>query len=52
MEVFEARDEFIIQNGEHALWCNRSDGSLSARRGNKITISAQYLLNFHSFPVS
>jgi hypothetical protein len=36
MELFEARDHFIIQNGEHALWCNRFDGSLTARRGSDI----------------
>lgn len=33
MELFEARDHFIIQNGEYALWANRFDGSLSARTG-------------------
>lgn len=33
MELFEARDDFIIQKGEHALWCNRFDGTLSAKRG-------------------
>ena len=33
MELFEARDHFIVQRGEYALWCNRFDGSLTARRG-------------------
>ena len=33
MELFEARDHYIVQNGENALWCNRFDGSLVAKRG-------------------
>ena len=36
MELFEARDHYIIQNGEQALWCSRLDGSLTARRGEQL----------------
>ena len=38
MELFQARDHFIIQSGEHALWCNRFDGSLTARTGNYLDL--------------
>ncbi len=45
MELFEARDHFIIQNGEHALWCNRFDGSLTARRGKKNAFSSACVMS-------
>ena len=36
MELFQERDNFILQRGEHALWCSRFDGALVARRGADI----------------
>ncbi|KAK2163401.1 hypothetical protein LSH36_80g06058 [Paralvinella palmiformis] len=36
MELFEARDHYIVQNGEHGLWCNRFNGSLVAKKGEDI----------------
>ena len=39
MELFEERNHFIIQNGQHALWCNRMDGSLTPKKGEKILIN-------------
>ena len=44
MELFEARDHFIIQNGEYALWCNRFDGSMTARRGKYLLPNATHQL--------
>ncbi|TSK22690.1 Phosphatidylinositide phosphatase SAC2 [Bagarius yarrelli] len=31
MELFQAKDHYILQNGDIALWCSRKDGSMSAR---------------------
>ncbi|ELU14930.1 hypothetical protein CAPTEDRAFT_227829 [Capitella teleta] len=39
MELFEARDHYIIQNGEHGLWCNRNTGTLTPKRGEDICLA-------------
>ncbi|XP_044295993.1 phosphatidylinositide phosphatase SAC2 isoform X2 [Varanus komodoensis] len=31
MELFQAKDHYILQQGEWALWCSRADGSLQLR---------------------
>ncbi|OXB64464.1 hypothetical protein ASZ78_000140 [Callipepla squamata] len=31
MELFQAKDHYILQSGERALWCSRRDGSLQLR---------------------
>ncbi|KAM4031701.1 phosphatidylinositide phosphatase SAC2 isoform 2-T2 [Anomaloglossus baeobatrachus] len=31
MELFQAKDHYILQSGERALWCSRHDGTLSSR---------------------
>ncbi|XP_013400457.1 phosphatidylinositide phosphatase SAC2 [Lingula anatina] len=36
MELFEARDHYIIQEGDNSLWCSRFDGSLVAKTGSDI----------------
>ncbi|KAF6030421.1 hypothetical protein EB796_011262 [Bugula neritina] len=36
MEVYEASDFFIIQDGDHSLWCNRNTGSIEARPGEAL----------------
>ncbi|XP_077870090.1 phosphatidylinositide phosphatase SAC2-like [Saccoglossus kowalevskii] len=36
MELFQAHDHYIIQDGEHSLWCNRFDGRLSPRSGSDL----------------
>lgn len=33
MELFQSKDEYIVQSGDRALWCSRKDGSLSVRAG-------------------
>lgn len=34
MEVFQAKDHYILQSGDNALWCSRKDGSMTVRPGN------------------
>uniref|UniRef100_A0A3Q2FJ09 Inositol polyphosphate-5-phosphatase F n=1 Tax=Cyprinodon variegatus TaxID=28743 RepID=A0A3Q2FJ09_CYPVA len=31
MELFQAKDEYILQSGDQALWCSRKDGSMALR---------------------
>ncbi|ERE80080.1 phosphatidylinositide phosphatase SAC2 [Cricetulus griseus] len=31
MELFQAKDHYILQQGERALWCSRRDGGLQLR---------------------
>jgi hypothetical protein len=33
MELYEARDHYIIQDGNNTLWCNRFDGAMFAGTG-------------------
>lgn len=33
MELFQAKDHYILQQGERALWCSRRDGGLELRPG-------------------
>ncbi|KXJ28672.1 Phosphatidylinositide phosphatase SAC2 [Exaiptasia diaphana] len=33
MELFQARDNYIITDGYYSLWCNRSDGGIVPRQG-------------------
>lgn len=33
MELFQAKDHYILQQGERALWCSRRDGGLHLRPG-------------------
>jgi len=33
MELFQAKDHYIIQSGDNALWCSRKDGSVAVRPG-------------------
>lgn len=34
MELFQAKDHYILQSGDNALWCSRKDGSMAVRPGN------------------
>uniref|UniRef100_UPI00358EFBBB phosphatidylinositide phosphatase SAC2 isoform X2 n=1 Tax=Myxine glutinosa TaxID=7769 RepID=UPI00358EFBBB len=36
MELFQAQEHFIVQQGEKALWCSRKDGSLHARSASAL----------------
>uniref|UniRef100_A0A665TP51 Inositol polyphosphate-5-phosphatase F n=1 Tax=Echeneis naucrates TaxID=173247 RepID=A0A665TP51_ECHNA len=31
MELFQAKDEYILQSGDRALWCSRRDGAMTVR---------------------
>lgn len=33
MELFQAKDHYILQQGERALWCHRADGTFQLRPG-------------------
>uniref|UniRef100_A0A8C1QZ43 Inositol polyphosphate-5-phosphatase F n=1 Tax=Cyprinus carpio TaxID=7962 RepID=A0A8C1QZ43_CYPCA len=34
MELVQAKDHYILQSGDNALWCSRKDGSMAVRPGN------------------
>lgn len=36
MELFQAKDHYILQQGERALWCSRRDGGLQLRPGEAL----------------
>ena len=50
MELFEERDHFIVQAGDYALWCNRFDGSLTAKRGKDVCVFFLQTVRF-LFPI-
>uniref|UniRef100_A0A7N8YJQ0 Inositol polyphosphate-5-phosphatase F n=1 Tax=Mastacembelus armatus TaxID=205130 RepID=A0A7N8YJQ0_9TELE len=31
MELFQAKDDYILQRGDRALWCSRKDGTMTVR---------------------
>lgn len=33
MELFQAKDDYILQSGDRALWCSRKDGTMTVRPG-------------------
>lgn len=33
MELFQAKDDYILQSGDFALWCSRKDGTMAVRPG-------------------
>lgn len=33
MELFQAKDDYILQSGDRALWCSRKDGTVTVRPG-------------------
>ncbi|XP_074447416.1 phosphatidylinositide phosphatase SAC2 isoform X2 [Larus michahellis] len=39
MELFQAKDHYILQNGERALWCSRRDGSLQLRAATDLLLA-------------
>ncbi|KAM3912674.1 phosphatidylinositide phosphatase SAC2 isoform 2-T2 [Leptodactylus fuscus] len=39
MELFQAKDHYILQRGERALWCSRHDGSLSSRPATDLLLA-------------
>ncbi|XP_075279953.1 phosphatidylinositide phosphatase SAC2 isoform X1 [Opisthocomus hoazin] len=39
MELFQAKDHYILQRGERALWCSRRDGSLRLRAATDLLLA-------------
>ncbi|CAI5774964.1 phosphatidylinositide phosphatase SAC2 [Podarcis lilfordi] len=39
MELFQAKDHYILQQGERALWCSRADGSLQLRPATDLLLA-------------
>ncbi|XP_057591291.1 phosphatidylinositide phosphatase SAC2 isoform X2 [Hippopotamus amphibius kiboko] len=39
MELFQAKDHYILQRGERALWCSRRDGSLRLRPATDLLLA-------------
>ncbi|XP_022080789.1 phosphatidylinositide phosphatase SAC2-like [Acanthaster planci] len=36
MELFQTDDHYIVQDGQHSLWCSRSDGKLDPQEGSAL----------------
>uniref|UniRef100_H3BZ12 Inositol polyphosphate-5-phosphatase F n=1 Tax=Tetraodon nigroviridis TaxID=99883 RepID=H3BZ12_TETNG len=39
MELFQSKDEYILQSGDRALWCNRKDGSMTVRPATDLLLA-------------
>lgn len=39
MELFQAKDHYILQSGDNALWCSRKDGTLSVRPATDLLLA-------------
>ncbi|XP_015236574.1 PREDICTED: phosphatidylinositide phosphatase SAC2 isoform X1 [Cyprinodon variegatus] len=39
MELFQAKDEYILQSGDQALWCSRKDGSMALRPATDLLLA-------------
>uniref|UniRef100_A0A6J0T0K2 Phosphatidylinositide phosphatase SAC2 isoform X2 n=1 Tax=Pogona vitticeps TaxID=103695 RepID=A0A6J0T0K2_9SAUR len=39
MELFQAKDHYILQQGEWALWCSRADGSFQLRPATDLLLA-------------
>uniref|UniRef100_A0A1A7XVF1 Inositol polyphosphate-5-phosphatase F n=1 Tax=Iconisemion striatum TaxID=60296 RepID=A0A1A7XVF1_9TELE len=39
MELFQAKDEYILQSGDRALWCSRKDGSITVRPATDLLLA-------------
>ncbi|KAF6109173.1 inositol polyphosphate-5-phosphatase F [Phyllostomus discolor] len=39
MELFQAKDHYILQQGERALWCSRHDGGLQLRPATDLLLA-------------
>ncbi|KAM6444137.1 phosphatidylinositide phosphatase SAC2 isoform 1-T1 [Liasis olivaceus] len=39
MELFQAKDHYILQQGDRALWCSRTDGSLQLRPATDLLLA-------------
>ncbi|KAB5581639.1 hypothetical protein PHYPO_G00178080 [Pangasianodon hypophthalmus] len=39
MELFQAKDHYILQSGDNALWCSRKDGSMAVRAATDLLLA-------------
>ncbi|XP_068183007.1 phosphatidylinositide phosphatase SAC2 isoform X2 [Antennarius striatus] len=39
MELFQAKDEYILQSGDRALWCSRRDGTMTVRPATDLLLA-------------
>ncbi|XP_041645213.1 phosphatidylinositide phosphatase SAC2 [Cheilinus undulatus] len=39
MELFQAKDDYILQSGDHALWCSRKDGAMAVRPATDLLLA-------------
>ncbi|XP_030628521.1 phosphatidylinositide phosphatase SAC2 isoform X1 [Chanos chanos] len=39
MELFQAKDHYILQSGDNALWCSRKDGSMNVRPATDLLLA-------------
>ncbi|KAM9726905.1 phosphatidylinositide phosphatase SAC2 isoform 1-T1 [Menidia menidia] len=39
MELFQAKDEYILQSGDRALWCSRKDGTMTVRAATDLLLA-------------
>ncbi|KAI1894376.1 hypothetical protein AGOR_G00115180 [Albula goreensis] len=39
MELFQAKDHYILQSGEKALWCSRKDGTMEVRPATDLLLA-------------
>ncbi|KAK2824024.1 hypothetical protein Q5P01_021199 [Channa striata] len=39
MELFQAKDEYILQSGDRALWCSRQDGTMTVRPATDLLLA-------------
>ncbi|KAM3863437.1 phosphatidylinositide phosphatase SAC2 [Diretmus argenteus] len=39
MELFQAKDHYILQRGDRALWCSRQDGTMSVRPATDLLLA-------------
>ncbi|XP_076025414.1 phosphatidylinositide phosphatase SAC2 isoform X1 [Genypterus blacodes] len=39
MELFQAKDHYILQSGDRALWCSRKDGTMTVRPATDLLLA-------------
>ncbi|KAM4607699.1 phosphatidylinositide phosphatase SAC2 [Polymixia lowei] len=39
MELFQAKDHYILQSGDRALWCSRKDGTMNVRPATDLLLA-------------
>uniref|UniRef100_UPI003AAEC320 phosphatidylinositide phosphatase SAC2 isoform X3 n=1 Tax=Centroberyx gerrardi TaxID=166262 RepID=UPI003AAEC320 len=39
MELFQAKDDYILQSGDRALWCSRKDGTMNVRPATDLLLA-------------